>query len=74
VDLPPDDRDVRRLHQRPQRDSRSRRLIGVLSIEAGPAAKGSPPTRNATDGALRHEARGGDYWFDCGAGAVSPRR
>src|SRR5258705_7910559 len=45
---------------RPRRDSRSRRLIGVLSVEAGPAAKSSPPTRNATDGALcatRREVR-----------------
>ena len=59
VDLPPDDRDVRRLRQRPQRDSRSRRLIGVLSIEAGPAAECSPPTRQPP---TAHSAPRGARW------------
>jgi len=34
--------------------------------ELGPAARILSPGPDATDGA---EARGGGYWFDCGAGA-----
>src|SRR5204862_3079944 len=34
-----------------------------------PCSRMLTPHPDATNGALRHEARGGDYWFDCGAGA-----
>jgi hypothetical protein len=51
--------------QRPQEEySRTR---------AGPAARILSPSPNATDGAMRHEARGGGYWFDRGASALLQR-
>ena len=74
VDLPPDDRDVRRIHQRPQRDSRSRRLIGVVSVEAGPAAERSPPTRKPPTALCATRREMGTTGLTAGPVLVSPRR